>query len=50
MVVFGLRLKVKKTEYLTTSINRSNFFKIDGNEIARASLLKHLGSAMGMTV
>ncbi|VDP11322.1 unnamed protein product [Heligmosomoides polygyrus] len=43
--MFGLRLNVKKTEYLTTDVNEFGSIKINGTERARTSVLKHLGPA-----
>ncbi|VDP04252.1 unnamed protein product [Heligmosomoides polygyrus] len=44
--MFGLKLNVKKTEYLTTDVNESGSIKIDGTELARTSVFKYLGSAI----
>ncbi|VDP19453.1 unnamed protein product [Heligmosomoides polygyrus] len=30
--MFGLKLNVRKTEYLTTDVNESGYIKIDGTE------------------
>ncbi|VDO91735.1 unnamed protein product [Heligmosomoides polygyrus] len=46
LAMFGLKLNVKKTEYLTTDVNESGSIKINGTELARTSLLKHLESAI----
>ncbi|VDO25035.1 unnamed protein product [Heligmosomoides polygyrus] len=43
---FGLKLNVKKIEYLTTDVNESGSIKINGTELARTSVFKHLGSAI----
>ncbi|VDP27447.1 unnamed protein product [Heligmosomoides polygyrus] len=43
---FGLKLNVKKTEYLTTDVNESGSIKINGIELARASMFKYLRSAV----
>ncbi|VDO75974.1 unnamed protein product [Heligmosomoides polygyrus] len=43
--MFGLKLKVKKTEYLTTNVNKSRPIKINGSEFARTAVFKFLGSA-----
>ncbi|VDO66687.1 unnamed protein product [Heligmosomoides polygyrus] len=40
--MFGLKLNVKKTEYLTTHLNESGSIKINGTELARTSVLKYL--------
>ncbi|VDP14487.1 unnamed protein product [Heligmosomoides polygyrus] len=51
---FGLKLNVKKTEYLTTDVNESGSIKINGTELARTSVFKFLRSAIasdgGLTV
>uniref|UniRef100_A0A8L8KDJ5 G_PROTEIN_RECEP_F2_3 domain-containing protein n=1 Tax=Heligmosomoides polygyrus TaxID=6339 RepID=A0A8L8KDJ5_HELPZ len=44
--LFGLKLNVKKTEYLTTDVNESCSIKINGTELARTSVFKYLGSAV----
>ncbi|VDP05390.1 unnamed protein product [Heligmosomoides polygyrus] len=44
--MFGLKLNVKMTEYLTTEVNESVSIKINGTELERISLFKYLGSAM----
>ncbi|VDP11549.1 unnamed protein product [Heligmosomoides polygyrus] len=44
LVRFGLKLNVKKIEYLTTDVNESGSIKIDGIELARTSVFKYLGS------
>ncbi|VDO19488.1 unnamed protein product [Heligmosomoides polygyrus] len=46
LAMFGLKLNVKKTEYLTTDVNESGSTKIDGTELARTSVFKYLGSAI----
>ncbi|VDP25566.1 unnamed protein product [Heligmosomoides polygyrus] len=46
LVRFGLKLNVKKTEYLTTDVNESSSIKIDGAELALTSVFKYLGSAI----
>ncbi|VDO84713.1 unnamed protein product [Heligmosomoides polygyrus] len=43
---FGLKLNVKKTEYLTTDVNESGSIRINGTELARTSVFKYLGSAI----
>ncbi|VDP52182.1 unnamed protein product [Heligmosomoides polygyrus] len=43
---FGLKLNVKKTEYLTTDVSESGSIKISGTELARTSVFKYLGSAI----
>ncbi|VDO74551.1 unnamed protein product [Heligmosomoides polygyrus] len=42
LAMFGLKLNVKKTEYLTTEVNESGSVKIDGTELARTSVFKYL--------
>ncbi|VDO99872.1 unnamed protein product [Heligmosomoides polygyrus] len=44
--MFGLKLNLMKTEYLTTDVNESGSIKINGTELARASVFKYLGSAI----
>ncbi|VDP54188.1 unnamed protein product [Heligmosomoides polygyrus] len=39
LVMFGLRLNAKKTEYLTTDVNEFGSIKISGAELARTSVL-----------
>ncbi|VDP47938.1 unnamed protein product [Heligmosomoides polygyrus] len=46
LAMFGLKLNVKKTEYLTTDVNESGSMKVNGTELARTSVLKYLGSAI----
>ncbi|VDO64093.1 unnamed protein product [Heligmosomoides polygyrus] len=43
---FGLRLNVKKTEYLTTDVTESSSIKVDGIELPRTAVFKYLGSAV----
>ncbi|VDP12537.1 unnamed protein product [Heligmosomoides polygyrus] len=43
---FGLRLDVKKTEYLTTDFTESSSIKVNGTELARTTVFKYLGSAV----
>ncbi|VDP08154.1 unnamed protein product [Heligmosomoides polygyrus] len=42
---FGLKLNVKKTEYLTTDVNESGSIKFIGTELAGTSVFKYLGPA-----
>ncbi|VDO81853.1 unnamed protein product [Heligmosomoides polygyrus] len=42
---FGLKLKVKKTEYLTTEVTESSSLKVNGIELSRTAVFKYLGSA-----
>ncbi|VDO95061.1 unnamed protein product [Heligmosomoides polygyrus] len=46
LAMFGLKLNVKKTEYLTTNVNESGSIEIDGTELARTSVFNYLGSAI----
>ncbi|VDP02238.1 unnamed protein product [Heligmosomoides polygyrus] len=46
LAMFGLKLNVKKTGYLTTDLNESGSIKIHRTELARTSLFKYLGSAV----
>ncbi|VDO83187.1 unnamed protein product [Heligmosomoides polygyrus] len=48
VVMFGLRLNAKKTEYLTTDLNESGSNRINGTELARTSIFRYLGSAIAM--
>ncbi|EYC44370.1 hypothetical protein Y032_0463g1909 [Ancylostoma ceylanicum] len=41
---FGLRLNIKKTEYLTTDEHESGTIKINGTDLPRAATFKYLGS------
>nr|CDJ95465.1 RNA-directed DNA polymerase (reverse transcriptase) domain containing protein [Haemonchus contortus] len=43
---FGLRLNVKKTEYLTTDSSEPGSIKINGTELTRTTTFKYLGSAI----
>ncbi|VDO67474.1 unnamed protein product, partial [Heligmosomoides polygyrus] len=43
---FGLRLNVKKTEYLTTDVTESSSIKVNGIELPRTAVFKYLGSAV----
>ncbi|VDP20896.1 unnamed protein product [Heligmosomoides polygyrus] len=43
---FGLKLNVKKTEYLTTDVTESSSIKVNGIELPRTSVFKYLGSAV----
>ncbi|VDP55458.1 unnamed protein product [Heligmosomoides polygyrus] len=38
LAMFGLKLNVKKTEYLTTDMSESGSIKTDGTELARTSV------------
>ena len=44
--MFGLRLNVKKTEYLTTDSSEPGSIKINGTELTRTTTFKYLGSAI----
>ncbi|VDP07994.1 unnamed protein product [Heligmosomoides polygyrus] len=43
---FGLRLNVKKSEYLTTDVAESSSIKVNGIELPRTAVFKYLGSAV----
>ncbi|VDP11342.1 unnamed protein product [Heligmosomoides polygyrus] len=43
---FGLKLNVKKTEYLTTDVTESSSIKVNGIELPRTAVFKYLGSAV----
>ncbi|VDO18768.1 unnamed protein product [Heligmosomoides polygyrus] len=44
--MFGLKLNVKKTEYLTTDVTESSSIKVNGIELPRTVVFKYLGSAV----
>ncbi|VDO19603.1 unnamed protein product [Heligmosomoides polygyrus] len=44
--LFGLKLNVKKTEYLTTDVNEHRTIKINGTELPRVTSFKYLGSSV----
>ncbi|VDO19210.1 unnamed protein product [Heligmosomoides polygyrus] len=44
--LFGLKLNVKKTEYLTTDMNEHGPVKINGTELSRVTSFKYLGSTV----
>ncbi|VDP10633.1 unnamed protein product [Heligmosomoides polygyrus] len=46
LALFGLRLNVKKTEYLTTDVNELGSIKINGTELSRVTSFKYLGSTI----
>ncbi|VDP51499.1 unnamed protein product [Heligmosomoides polygyrus] len=46
MESFGLKLNVKKTEYVTADEDESTSIKANGIELPRASVFKYLGSAI----
>ncbi|VDP54547.1 unnamed protein product [Heligmosomoides polygyrus] len=46
--MFGLKLNVNKTEYLTTDVNKCGSIKINGPELAHTSVLKYLRSAVAI--
>ncbi|VDO75490.1 unnamed protein product [Heligmosomoides polygyrus] len=46
LAMFGLKLNVKKTEYLTTDVNESGSVRLTVTELARTSVFKYLGSAI----
>ncbi|VDO60178.1 unnamed protein product [Heligmosomoides polygyrus] len=41
---FGLKLNVKKTEYLTTDVTESSSIKVNGTKLPCTSVFKYLGS------
>ncbi|EYB82233.1 hypothetical protein Y032_0364g3568 [Ancylostoma ceylanicum] len=41
---FGLRLNVKKTEYMTTNLDGPSTIQVDGNNLRRTDYFKYLGS------
>ncbi|VDO89274.1 unnamed protein product [Heligmosomoides polygyrus] len=43
---FGLKLNVKKTEYLTTDVTESSSIKVSGIELPRTAVFKFLGLAV----
>ncbi|VDP05793.1 unnamed protein product [Heligmosomoides polygyrus] len=43
---FGLKLNVKKTEYLTTDEDESRSIKVNGIELPHTSIFMYLGSAI----
>ncbi|VDP11945.1 unnamed protein product [Heligmosomoides polygyrus] len=43
---YGLRLNVKKTEYMTTDEDESSYIKVNGIELPRTSVFRCLGSAI----
>ncbi|EYC30944.1 hypothetical protein Y032_0004g1865 [Ancylostoma ceylanicum] len=43
---FGLQLDVRKTEYMTTSLDKSSTIQIDGNNLSRTDRFKYLGSTL----
>ncbi|EYB87752.1 hypothetical protein Y032_0258g463 [Ancylostoma ceylanicum] len=46
MAQFGLRLNVKKTEYLTTDVNKNGTIKVNSTGLARTETFKYLGSTV----
>uniref|UniRef100_A0A7I4YQG6 Reverse transcriptase domain-containing protein n=1 Tax=Haemonchus contortus TaxID=6289 RepID=A0A7I4YQG6_HAECO len=46
LAMFGLRLNVKKTEYLTTDSSELDSTKINGTELTRTTTFKYLGLAI----
>ncbi|EYC26161.1 hypothetical protein Y032_0011g1592 [Ancylostoma ceylanicum] len=46
LVRFGLRLNVKKTEYMTTNLDESSTVQMDGNDFHRTDYLKYPGSTL----
>ncbi|VDP48877.1 unnamed protein product [Heligmosomoides polygyrus] len=43
---FGLKLNVKKTEYLTTDVTESSSIKVNGIELPRTAVFKYRESAV----
>ncbi|EYB87852.1 hypothetical protein Y032_0256g368 [Ancylostoma ceylanicum] len=43
---FGLRLNVKKTEYMTTNLDELSTIQVDGNDLRRTDYFKYLGSTL----
>ncbi|EYC17680.1 hypothetical protein Y032_0030g2211 [Ancylostoma ceylanicum] len=43
---FGLRLNVKKTEYVTTNLDELSTVQVDGNDLRRTDYFKYLGSTL----
>lgn len=43
---FGLRLNVKKAEYMTTDENEKNTIHVDGTELLRNDFFRYLGSTL----
>ncbi|EYB97212.1 hypothetical protein Y032_0142g2302 [Ancylostoma ceylanicum] len=43
---FGLRLNVKKTEYMTTNLDEHSTIQVDGNDLRRTDFFKYLGSTL----
>ncbi|VDP50259.1 unnamed protein product [Heligmosomoides polygyrus] len=46
LVLFGLKLNFKKTEYLTTDVNEHGSIRINGIKLAQATSFKYLGSTI----
>ncbi|VDP01587.1 unnamed protein product [Heligmosomoides polygyrus] len=46
LAFFGLKLNVKKTEYLTTNVNEHGSIKINGTELSRVTSFNYLGSTI----
>ncbi|VDP07820.1 unnamed protein product [Heligmosomoides polygyrus] len=46
LALFGLKLIVKKTEYLMTDVNEHASIKISGTELSRVTSFKYLGSTV----
>ncbi|EYB93755.1 hypothetical protein Y032_0179g730 [Ancylostoma ceylanicum] len=43
---FGLRLNVKKTEYMTTNLDEPSTNQVDSNDLRRTDYFKYLGSTL----
>ncbi|VDP25932.1 unnamed protein product [Heligmosomoides polygyrus] len=44
LALFGLKLNVKKAEYLTTDVEEYGSIRINGTELSRCTSFKYLGS------
>ncbi|EYC36742.1 hypothetical protein Y032_0862g2745 [Ancylostoma ceylanicum] len=43
---FGLRLNVKKTEYMTNNLHEHSTIQVDGNDLRRTDSFKYLDSKL----
>ncbi|EYC46253.1 hypothetical protein Y032_0403g824 [Ancylostoma ceylanicum] len=46
LALFGLRLNVKKTEYMRTNLDKPSTIQVDGNDLRRTDYFKYLGSTL----
>ncbi|VDO85944.1 unnamed protein product [Heligmosomoides polygyrus] len=46
LAMFGLKLNVKKSEYLTTDVKEAGSIEINGTALVRTTNFKYLGSAI----